>query len=299
MPANDAGYRILVPAYRVLADRWFPRHLAFLCGKPAFTLATAAPTPLLTLTTDFGRDDFHLPRLKGRLLSAAPGLRLVDVSHDIPTYDIVRAAFVFNRVWRHYPEGSIHLLSVYDYYQPRGRFLVACHAGHYFIGPDNGIFSLIFGALPEATRVLDGYDPDTSLYEIYARAVGHLAVGADFTEIGPPATRVAERLAFQPVIGSDYIRGTVVFVDRYDNVTTNITRELFEQIGRGRGFQLLIKRMAPLDGLSFRFHDVPEGEPLCRFDSDDLLEIAVNLGKAATLLGIAVEDTVQIEFYES
>ena len=68
-------------------------------------------------------------------------------------------------------------------------------------------------------------------------------------------------------------------------------------MGQGRGFQLLVKRMAPLDGLSFRYHDVPEGEPLCRFDSDGFLEIAVNLGRAAPLLGIQVEDTVQIEFF--
>ncbi len=257
----------------------------------------ASTAPLLTLTTDFGREDFHLPRLKAALLSVFPALHIVDVSHEIPTYDIVRAAFVFTKVWAHFPKGSVHLLSVYDYYQPRGRFLAALHEGHYFIAPDNGIFSLIFGRIPEETYVLDGYDADTSLSAIYARAVGHLARQKPFHEIGLPATRYTERLAFQPVIGPHYIRGSAVFIDRYDNVTTNITRETFEQVGAGRGFQLLVKRMTPLDGLSFRYHDVPEGEALCRFDSDGFLEIAVNLGRAAPLLGIQVEDTVQIEFF--
>jgi S-adenosylmethionine hydrolase len=259
-------------------------------------VATATPA-LLTLTTDFGREDFHLPRLKAELLSAHPGLQLVDISHDIPTYDIVRAAFVFKKVWAHFPKGTLHLLSVYDYYQPRGRFLATYVEGHYFVGPDNGIFSLIFGEIPEQTYVLDGYDADTPLSETYARAVNHLARKKPFHEIGLPTTRYTERLAFQPVIGADYIRGTVVFIDRFDNVTTNITRETFEEVGEGRGFRLLLKRMAPLDGLSFRYHDVPEGEPLCRFDSDGYLEIAVNLGRAAQLLGISVEDSVQIEFH--
>ncbi|MBB4080154.1 hypothetical protein GGR28_002784 [Lewinella aquimaris] len=257
----------------------------------------AATTPLLTLTTDFGREDFHLPRLKAQLLSMQPDLRMVDISHDIPTYDIVRAAFVFTKVWMHFPTGTVHLLSVYDYYQPRGRFLATYHGGHYFIGPDNGIFSLIFGSIPEQTYVLDGYEADTPLSEVYARAVNHLTRRKPFHEIGLPATRYTERLAFKPVIGPNYIRGAVVFIDRFDNVTTNITRRLFEEVGEGRGFQLLVKRMSPLDGLSFRYHDVPEGEPLCRFDSDGLLEIAVNLGRAAPLLGINVEDTVQIEFF--
>lgn len=257
----------------------------------------ATQTPLLTITSDFGREDFHLARLKGYLFSAHRDLRIVDVSHDIPTYDIVRAAFIFNRAWRHYPEGTIHLISVNDYYQPRGRFLAIRHERQYFIGPDNGIFSLIFSKMPAETYVLDGYTKDDALSTIYARAVAHVARDKPFLEIGLPATRFSERLAFQPVIGPNYIRGAVVFIDRFDNVTTNITRQRFEEVGRGRGFQLLIKRMAPIDGLSFRYHDVPEGEPLCRFNSDGLLEVAINLGRASTLLGINVEDMVQVEFY--
>lgn len=258
-------------------------------------MADSLPT-LLTLTTDFGREDFHLPRLRARLLSATPRLRMIDVSHEIPPYDIVQAAFLLGRVWSHYPRGTVHLISVYDYYQPRGRFLAIDHEGHYFIGPDNGVFSLLFGSMPEETYVLGDYDSTTPLPEIYARAVSHIARRKPFYEIGTPATRYTERLAFQPVIGPNYIRGTVVFIDRYDNVTTNITRERFEEVGQGRGFQLLVKRMPPLDGLSFRYHDVPQGEALCRFDSDGFLEIAVNLGRAATLLGIQLEDTVQVEF---
>ena len=252
--------------------------------------------PLLTLTTDFGREDFHLPRLKAHLYSAHRDLRIEDLSHEVPTYDIVRAAFLFNRVWPHYPEGTIHLISVNDYYQPRGRFLAIRHQRQYFIGPDNGVFSLVFGKLPRETYVLDGYTKDDSLSAIYAGAVAHIARQRPFLEIGLPATRFSERLAFSPVIGPDYIRGTVVFIDRFDNVTTNITRERFEEVGRGRGFQLLIKRMEPIDGLSFRYHDVPEGEPLCRFNSDGLLEVAVNLGRAATLLGVQPEDMVQVQF---
>ena len=252
--------------------------------------------PICTLTTDFGHDDFHLPRLKGHLLSASPGVQLVDVSHAVRPYDIVGATFIFNRVWRHFPEGTIHLLSVNDFYQPRGRFLAVRHERHYFIGPDNGLFSLVFGAMPRETFVLDGYTAQDRLSTIYARAVAHIARDKPFHEIGLPATRISERLAFQPVIGPNYIRGAVTFIDRFDNVTTNITQSLFEDVGKGRGFRLLLKRTEPIDGLSFRYHDVPEGEPLCRFNSDGLLEIAINLGRAAGLLGIQLEDSVQVEF---
>lgn len=249
--------------------------------------------PLLTLTTDFGHRDFHLPRLKGQLLAAVPDLTLIDVSHAIPNYDIVEGAFVFRKVWRHFPAGTIHLLSINDFYQPRGRLLASQQDGHFLICPDNGLLSLIFGQRPTEVFTLPRAG---SLGTTYAAAVAHLGAGKPLAEIGKPARRITERLTFQPVIGPDYIRGAVSYVDAFDNALTNVSRELFERVGRGRAFELFIKRNAPIDGLSFRYPDVPVGEPLVRFDSDGWLEIAVNLGRAATLLGIAVEDSVQIEF---
>jgi S-adenosylmethionine hydrolase len=192
--------------------------------------------------------------------------------------------------------GGDHPLDQRQRLLPAKGFLAIRYDRQYFIGPDNGIFSLVFGKMPTETFVLDGYTREDALSAIYARAVAHIARDKPFQEIGLPATRFSERLAFQPVIGPNYIRGAVVFIDRFDNVTTNITRDRFEEIGRGRGFNLLIKRMAPIDGLSFRYHDVPEGEPLCRFNGDGLLEVAINLGRAATLLSINVEDMVQVEF---
>ena len=252
--------------------------------------------PLLTLTTDYGRRDFHLPRLKAYLLAAVRPLQIVDLSHDVPPYNITRAAFIFNRVWRHYPEGTIHLISVNDFYAANSRFLAIRHQRQYFIGPDNGIFSLIFGELPAETFVLDGHKAGDSLPSIYARAIAHVAHQKPFHEVGLPTESFTERLAFQPVIGQDYIRGTVTFIDQYDNVTTNISRDRFEEIRRERPFQLLIKRMQPIETLSERYHDVPRGEALCRFSSDGLLEVAINMDRAASMLSIQEEDMVQVQF---
>jgi hypothetical protein len=237
-----------------------------------------------------------LPRLKGYLLSANPGLQLVDVSHDIPNYDIVEAAFIIRKVWRHFPAGTIHLLSVNDFYQPKGRLLACLVDGHFFIGPDNGIFSLVFQRKPAEVFALDRAAKAPSLSAAYADAVAHITSGKPFHEIGLPTPQITERLAFHPVIGPDYIRGSVSFIDKFDNAITNVSQQLFEQVGKGRAFELLIKRNAAIDGISFRYHDVPEGESLVKFDSDGWLEIAINLGRAATLLGIEPEDTVQIEF---
>ena len=257
-------------------------------------------------------------------MARRPDLQLVDISHEIPNYDIVQAAFIFKKVWPHYPAGTLHLISVNDYYQPRGRFVALEKDGQFFIGPDNGIFSLIFGQLPQEVHVIEfpGEGEDStafaanseqgedqrkskkrknssnhpgSLSAIYAWAVGQIIEGG-LAGVGPVAEKRLERIPFQPVIGKNYIRGSVVFIDKFDNALTNISRELFEQVGQGRGFYLQLRRNEPIDGLSFRYQDVPEGEALIKFNSDDELEIAINLGKAAGLMSIAVEDTVQVDF---
>ena len=88
----------------------------------------------------------------------------------------------------------------------------------------------------------------------------------------------------------------MVYIDKFENVILNIQRELFERIGGGRPFELFFKRHSPIVELSVNHYDVTVGEMLCRFNSADLLEIAINMDKAASLLGMKVEDTVQVDF---
>ena len=78
----------------------------------------------------------------------------------------------------------------------------------------------------------------------------------------------------------------------------NIRRELFEQVGQNREFALYFKRHDPITQLSLHYNDVPIGETLCLFNSADYLEIAINMGKAGSLLGLKMEDTIQIDFKE-
>ena len=92
---------------------------------------------LVTLTTDFGTQDYYVGALKGALVSRAPEFRLVDISHDIKAFDIVQGAFVVANTWREFPENTIHFIGVNCMYQREYRFVVSRHEGHYFIAPDN------------------------------------------------------------------------------------------------------------------------------------------------------------------
>ena len=253
--------------------------------------------PIVTLTSDFGQGDYYLPLIKGAILSENEQLQLVDITHQIASYDIVQAAFIFKNAWHSFPKGTIHLISVNDYYQEECCYLAIQHAGHYFIGPDNGVFTLIFDQAE-----IQGYQLETSgehhfnLEGIYAKAIGHIANGKEFEKIGEPVAEMVQRITFQPVVQPSMIRGAVIHIDRFQNAILNINRELFERIGADRSFQLFFKRHDPILKLSRHYHDVPIGEVLCLFNSAGYLEIAINMGKAAELLSLRIEDAVQVDF---
>lgn len=253
--------------------------------------------PIVTLTTDFGWKDPYQALLKGAMLCQNQQLTLIDISHDIASYDIVQAAFLFRMSWRSFPQGTIHVLSVDDFNSGRNAFVAMSHEGHYFIGPDNGLFSLVFDEQPAEVYRLDFEDhPYFPIKDVLARAVGHIANELPFSDIGEPVQEIVKRITFQPVTGHSHIRGSVIYIDKYENVVVNINQFLFEKVSGDRDFSLFFKRHDPIIRLSRHYYDVPVGEVLCLFNSAGYLEIAINMGKAAGLLGLQLEDTVQIDF---
>lgn len=255
--------------------------------------------PIVTITSDFGLRDYYLALIKASILREIPQATLVDISHDVSNYNIVEAAFLFKHTWEAFPAGTIHLLSINDFGEPDRPFLVFSHEGHHFVGPDNGLFSLIFAGQPSNIYRIDQSPLVQSrfpLADILGKAAGHLAQDFPAGGLGSATDTWLERLTFHPVTGPNHIRGSVVYIDKFDNVVLNIDRELFEHIGQGREFELFFKAHSPITKLSTSFHDMPVGELLCRFNSANLLEIAINMDKAATLLGLKVEDTIQLDF---
>jgi S-adenosyl-L-methionine hydrolase (adenosine-forming) len=257
---------------------------------------------IITLTTDFGLQDYYVPVLKGAMLSRHQDLNFVDISHNINNHDIVQAAFILKNAWHHFPKGSIHVVSVNNFGGEQERFLIFQHQDHYFIGPDNGIFSLVLdNATPPQYNAQSIYQiPFKGLnfqqvLSVIAEAVGRIVTNEPLSEIGSFAENIVQRITFQPVTTPNQIRGTIIHIDNYDNCILNISRTLFEKVGHGRSFQLYFKRHEPITRLMQHYNEVGIGETLCIFNSD-YLEIAINMGKASEMLGLKVEDTVQIDF---
>lgn len=145
--------------------------------------------------------------------------------------------------------------------------------GHFFLAPDNGVLSLIFENLAATElRMLDFLlESPMPLRDVFADAVGHLALGLDFEKIGSPVENFAQRIHFQPVTTPNLIRGAVMHIDFFENVVVNISRETFEKVANGRAFSLHFRRNDPITRLSKNYADAPVGEPLCHFNSAGLL----------------------------
>ncbi len=254
---------------------------------------------VVTLTSDFGVQDHYVAKLKGTLLSYHAALNIVDITHNIKNYDIVQSAYAVRHTYSSFPKGSIHIVSVNNFYATTCQYIAIRYDDHYFIGPDNGVFSLIFGQPSEIYYITSDFSDNIllNLAHIYAKAVAHIIENEAFDSIGSPANQLTDRISLQPIIGQTQIRGSVIHIDNYENVILNINRELWNRYAYYRHFALFFKRHEPITQLSNSYNEVAIGETLCLFNAADHLEIAINLGKASSLLGLNVDDTVQLDFY--
>lgn len=253
---------------------------------------------IVTLTTDFGLTDYYVGVIKGAMLCQNPTLNLVDISHNVKTYDIVQASFIIKNAYKSFPKGTIHVISVNNFIDTPESYLAIRYKDYYFIGPDNGLFSLIFEEKPEDIYHLDFESEEQfPLKMVYSKAVGHIANGLPFETIGTKALNIQERITLQPVVSKSQIRGSVIHIDNYENVIVNVPQVLFEQVANNRNFELYFKRYDPIKEICLHYSDVPVGETLCLFNSTGYLEISVNLGKAASLHSMNIDDTIQIDFF--
>ena len=253
---------------------------------------------IITLTTDFGGQDYYVAMLKGAILCEHSALHFIDLTHNVKNYNIVQAAYTVRHTYRNFPKGTIHIVAVNNFYTANPFYLLIQHEGHFFIGPDNGVFSLLFEQKPEECYIIP-YDTlnITTYKEVFAKAVGYIINQINLSSIGEKIEEITQRLSLQPITGETLIRGSVIHIDHFENVVLNITRELWNRYSYYRRFALFFKRHDPITELSQIYADVAIGENLCLFNSANHLEIAINMGKAASMLSLDIEDTVQVEFY--
>lgn len=256
---------------------------------------------IITLTTDLGSKDFYQAALKGSILSTLPAATIVDVTHEVPSFNISYAAFVLKNVYTYFPKNTVHLIGIDSVFNENTRYLALKYKDHFFVGADNGIFSLLFDDKPEEIVELNIMQDLKFLHfplvDIFVKAATTLAKGGKLKDVGLPAAEIEHRTLLHPVIERDTIRGSVIYIDTFCNVITNITKDLFTKIQRNRDFTLYFRRNETISHLSWHYNEVQEGEKLCLFGISNHLEIAINKGKASGLLGLQLNDIIRVEFH--
>lgn len=213
------------------------------------------------------------------------------------THDIRQASYFLKAIYRKFPPGTIHVVAVNNYYQPDFEIICFEHKEQFYVGPNNGIFSLTFDTLDESAIykiVLDEESP--SLFDLIAHGVGLISKGLSITEVGPPLNFLEKKLDVQPVSTDNEIRATITHIDKYDNVILNVHREFFEHFRKNRPIEIYFKYNNPVKKISKSYSEVPIGDVICLFNSANHLEIAINMGKAATQLDLQKDETVQLKF---
>jgi len=258
---------------------------------------------IITLTSDWKENDFYIASLKGKLLSACPEAQIIDINHKIKAFNSSHAAFIVRNSYPHFPENTIHIIAVNSEPEEGGELLAARKDKHYFLCADNGILGLLGGAEPEEVITLTEHydkDPDTFIaLSVFARAACELSKGTSLSKLGSPAKEYDRQTPLRATIDDQTITGSVIYIDSYQNAITNISRELFERVGKGRAFEIYVQsKHYMLDRINLRYNETDPGDLLAIFNSAGLLEIAIRNGNAAGLLKLNTNSTIRVEFKE-
>ena len=196
---------------------------------------------IITLTTDWGTKDHHVGALKGLLYNVFPDVLVVDISHEVPRFSIQQAAYLFSNVYRRFPEGTVHIVAVQNAAGLKSELLAIKKDGHGFVGMNDGLFSLVFGEQPPANMVAVKLDIDQKPgfdLEVLTFVSTHLLSGQNVFELGSRPDDFVIRKGFEPVLEEDVIRGTIIYIDSFGNVVSNIHKTVFIEQLKNRKFEI-------------------------------------------------------------
>ncbi len=254
---------------------------------------------IITLTSDLGTKDYYVSAVKGAILSELPDAIIVDITHEIEPFDIFQASYVLKNSYINFPPGSIHIIGVNAQPDINVPYVAMYANGHYFIGSDNGMFSLLLDIAPEKIVVInlkqDSNYLNFPIRDVFVKAACHIARGGTLEIIGNIRETFNERTVFRPVIESDSLRGTIIYIDSYGNAISNISKKIFNDASRGRSFVIDFVRYS-IDTISESYNQVAEGEIIALFNSAGYLELSINKGKIVKLLNMQLGDIITIRF---
>ena len=260
--------------------------------------------PVITLLTDFGQRDPYVASMKGVMLSICPEATIIDISHEIPKFDVRAGALVLAQAAPWFPPGTIHVGVVDPGVGTVRRAIAVVSERFIFIGPDNGL--LMLAALRDGLKAVYAIEERDLMLErisrtfhgrdIFAPVAARIASGLDPSEVGPKISDYVVPGFARRGLSGDKLFGEVMYIDGFGNIITNVSEDLLELIGASEGSELAIRigdRRLRLK-LHSAYGEVEPGSLLAIVDSWGMLEIAVNLGNAAEKLAVRPGEPVEI-----
>ncbi len=274
---------------------------------------------LITLTTDFGTKDHFVGAVKGAIYTELPDARIVDITHEISPFSITETAYILKNSYKSFPEKSIHIVGVDAELSPENKHIAILLDNHYFICPDNGIISMIASEI-KPTQIVeinihDRVESSFPVLDVFVQVACFIARGGSLGVIGKEIQTYKKMTEIQPKINANetQIIGSVIYIDNYGNIISNISEKLFSDIGKGRNYKVIARRYT-FDKINKKYNEIInyeidenrnhyDGNRLAIFNSAGFLEIAIyrsnlnTVGGASSLLGLDYRDTVMVEFY--
>lgn len=271
---------------------------------------------IITLTTDYGLKDHFVGALKGKILSQYSEAKIVDISHDVDPFNISEASYIIGSVYNSFPKGTVHVIGIDIELKEDNQHIAMEWNGHYFIAADNGILSILIEKIkPQKIVVINIHDrllPDATDMDVLLTAAIHVSKGGSLSVIGKEIKFLKEVTELQPVISDDTnsIRGYIVYIDRFGNAVTNITKKMFLDVAKGRPYEVNFKnkrvksifaKYSDLEAIDKRPLSTISGNSVAIFNESGFLEIGIyksnpNVATASSLFGIRYRDVVTINF---
>ena len=254
---------------------------------------------IITIVSDWGLHDYYLSAVKGMIYRHCSDARIVDISHQVTPHDSAEAAFLLKNAFPSFPDGTVHIIGINTEESLSNGHTVAYYEKQYFIGTDDGIFSLVFDHKPEKiielTIPMESSIHTFSSRDRFAKAAAMLIQGTAIDDLGSPVEELKEKFLFNPPIVEDVLKGLVIHIDNYKNLITNINQNAFLKFVDRYDFEIAFRNNKyKIFEIHEAYGDVRPGEIAALFTGNEMLEIAINSGKAATLLGIRKGDPLVI-----
>ena len=255
--------------------------------------------PIVTLTTDWGNQGFFSGMVKGALCSAVEGLQVVDITHHVDPFSVMSATFVVKHACLGFPEGTVHIVDV----ATNPPFLVVKVRGQYFLCSDNGVPATAFGDEIEDAAVIptpEGSFLGFAAYTFFVPVAQRLLSGASLSDIGPrPASLMRRNLTGWLQVGDEY-RVYIHFIDSYGNAYLGMTYREFEELRKGRGFEMVVRdqRISEVMGSYYQQHATSDPRRKLRLtvSATGHLELAVKESSFVQLIGLRTNDAVILKF---